>query len=281
MNMRTQDVLTLVALSASLGCSTVESEPRAQPADVGVEDSAPVSVRTLVERPLLATLPQNLLLDISFREAGWGHFTSFYEANYSQFTPAYRIYSLTPASVSAPTAIFRDPSGDDIKSRGIVSISSFLGGKAPFIARIWASCSNAAGDPIELGDDATVFRAAITTGGLPEGKAYDLARKDQRTIGGRTWVLLETRIDTELPNPSFFNLKFGKKGGGFMVTAPEVIALALLPAGDPQLSFERPARARALLPEEAGAIAAYVRQPHQLGLPKLPKLVPGKWHPLD
>lgn len=179
-----------------------------------------------------------------------------------------RTFSLAPASVTAPVGIFKDPAADDVKSKGMVSVCSFLGGKGPFVARVWISRSNAAGDPIELEEDPLVFRASLTTGGFPEGKAYDLARKDQTTLGKRTWVLFESKVEADLPSTAFFNLKFGRKGGGYMATAPEVLAVNLLPPGDSKMSFVAPIAARAVLPDEALAIAAYIRQPHQLGLPK-------------
>jgi hypothetical protein len=67
------------------------------------------------------------------------------------------------------------------------------------------------------------------------------------------------------------------------VQAPEVVPLKLLPAGDGTMSLSFApfvSKARALLPEEYEAIAFYRRQPLQLGLPKLPQLVPGQKTPL-
>jgi len=232
------------------------------------------AARTLVHRPLLSASPQNLLLDIGFRDAGWGHFTSFFDGFSAQATPTSRTFSLSPASVTAPVGIFKDTKGDDVKTRGMTSLCSFLGGKGPFVARVWATRTNIADAPIDFEEDPAVFRAAITTGGYPEGKAYDLARKETKVLGDRTWVLFEGRIEAELPSTAFFNLKFGKKGGGYMVTAPEVIAEALLPAGDKAMSVVPAARVRAIASDESAAIAAYVRQPHQLGLPKPGIVVP-------
>lgn len=281
--MKTNTALSLIALLA-VGCgSSVEPEPpKAEPiVDAGPPDTAPVSTRTLITRSLLSGAPQNLLLDITFRDQGWGHFTSFYDSASSQLNVASRVISLAPAGLTAPVAVFKDPTADDTRSKGMTSIASFLGGKGPFVARIWVSRSNAAGQPIELVEDPSVFRCAITTGGMPEGKAYDLARKDSKVFGDRTWVLFESTIEADLPGTAFFNLKFGRKGGGFMVTAPEVVASKLLPPADTKLSYEAPAKARALLPEERDAIARYVRQPHRLGLPPLPKFVPGKSVPME
>jgi hypothetical protein len=267
--------LFAIALLAGCGSSSEPEQPKNNtPSDPGPQPQPTPAARTLVMRPLLAASPQNLLLDIAFRESGWSHFTSFFDNFASQLSPSSRTFSLSPASVTAPVGIFKDPNADDVKSRGMNSIASFLGGKGPFVARVWASRSNIAGEPIELENDPAVFRTSITTGGYPEGKAYDLARKEEKVLGARTWVLFEGRIEAELPSTAFFNLKFGRRGGAFMVTAPEVIAEALLPTGDKAMSMITKVTGRAILPDESAAIAAYVRQPHQLGLPKPPLTIP-------
>jgi hypothetical protein len=266
---------TLLAL-ALIGCGS-SSEPKLpennQPTEPGPQPKPEPAARTLINRPLLMTSPQNLLLDIGFRDAGWGHFTSFYDNFSAQVSVTSRTFSVSPASVTAPIGIFKDTAATDEKSKGIVSLCSFLGGKGPFVARVWVSRSNVAGDPLELEEDATVFRAALTTGGYPEGKAYDLARKDVKVLGGRQWVLFEGRVEGELPSTAFFNLKFGKRGGGYMVQAPEVIAEPLM-GGAKTMAWTAPISARAVTVDEGAAIAAYVRQPHQLGLPKVPIAIP-------
>lgn len=268
--------ITLFALSVSIGCgsSSEPDQPKNDLPEQPAPQPQPQPARTLINRPLLSGSPLNLLLDIGFRDAGWGHFTTIYDNFSGQVTPQQRTFSLSPASVTAPVGIIKDPSATDEKSRGIVSLCSFLGGKGPFVARVWISKSSAAGAPVPLEDDPTVFRAAITTGGLPEGKAYDLARKEDKVLGDRTWVLFEAKIDAELPSTAFFNLKFGRRGGAFMVQAPEVLAEALLPPSGKAMALNVPVLARTVFADESAAIAAYVRQPHQLGLPKVPITIP-------
>lgn len=275
-------ITALVSLFALVGCGSSE-EPKlpdntiTPDAGAGDDAIAPTPKRTLVSRGLMPGAPQNLLLDITFRDSGWGHFTSIFDGGMSQPTVGGKISSLSPAGVSAPVAVFKDPAATDEKGKGISSIASFLGGKGPFVARVWVSRTNVAGDGIDLDPDTTVFRTAITTGGLPEGKAYDLARKDEKSIGGRTWVLFEGRVEDDLPGTAFFNLRFGKKGGGFLVQAPEVVPVALIPTeGATPMALPFGVKARALLPEEWEAMAFYRRQPVQLGLPKLPAFKPGR-----
>jgi len=270
-------LLALAVTHAAFGCGS-SNEPEQPtnnlPTQPGPQPKPEPAARTLIQRPLLTTSAQNLLLDIGFREGGWGHFTSFFDGASAQVQVASRTFSLAPASVTAPVGVFKDSTATDTKSRGIISLCSFLGGKGPFIARVWVSRSNVAGEPLELEDDPLVFRAAITTGGYPEGKAYDLARKDSKTLGARTWVLFEGKIEAELPGTAFFNLKFGRRGGGYMVTAPEVMAEALMPAADKTMALEVPLRVRTVTFDESAAIAAYTKQPHQLGLPKVPITIP-------
>lgn len=260
-------ILSLLACTA-LGCgSSVEPEQHKQdPIPVVPETPPAAPKRSLINRPLLAGSSQNLLLDIGFRDAGWGHFTTIMGAGLAQVTS--RTFSLAPASVTAPVGLFKDPTADDEKSKSMISICSFLGGKGPFMARVWVSRSNVAGDPIELVDDPTVFRAALTTGGSPEGKAYVLARKEDLVLGKRTWTLYEAKVEADLPSTAFFNLSFGRKGGAYMVTAPEVVALNLLPPGDSAMSASLAAKVTSVTPEESMALAIYRKQPHPLGLPK-------------
>lgn len=256
-----------VAAVTALGCgSSVDPEqPKNDlPPVTTPPDNEPLPTRTLIQRSVLSGSPQNLLLNIGFSASGWGHFTTFFDGAYSPVQITTRTFSRAPESVTAPVGIFKDPAADDTKSKAMTSVCSFLGGKGPFIARIWVSRSNVAGEPSELADDPAVFRAALTTGGLPEGKAYDLSRKEEKVIGGRTWQLFEARVDAELPSTSFFTLRFGRRGGGFMVTAPEVVALGLMPPGDSKMSLSAPHRARAVSFEEGAAIGGYLRQPHRL-----------------
>jgi hypothetical protein len=270
--------ITLFALSLGVvacGSSSEPEQPKSDlPTDPGSQPQPQPAVRTLINRPLLSGSPLNLVLDQGFRDSGWGHFTTVYDNLSGQLTPTQRTFSLSPVSVTAPVGIFKDPAATDEKSKGFTSLCSFLGGKGPFVARVWVSRSSVAGAPLPLEDDPAVFRTSITTGGLPEGKAYDLARKEEKLLGDRTWILFEGTIDAELPSTAFFNLKFGRRGGGFMVTAPEVLATALLPPAGKTMALQLALRARTVLPEESSAIAAYVRQPHQLGLAKVPITIP-------
>lgn len=262
---------TLVSL-VLVGCgSSVQPEqPREEtpPVTTPPDNTNPTPKRVVINRPLLSGSPQNLLLDVGFRDAGWGHFTTFFGGGSSLAQIASRTFSLAPASVTAPVGIFKDPAADDTKSKGMVSVCSFLGGKGPFIARVWVARTTVAGEPLDLEDDPLVFRAALTTGGYPEGKAYDLARRETKRIGKLDWVLFEAEVEADLPSTAFFNLSFGRKGGGYMVTAPEVVAVNLLPPGDSAMSFMKPASLRAVTFDESSAIAAYRRQPHPLGAPK-------------
>ncbi len=268
----------LAPLLVAVGCgSSVEPQPHAHPAPApaAVENDAGVAPRSLKTGSLLPYSPQNLLLDVTFREGGWGHFNSFYDGNFNPLTTPSRIFSDSPGGVGAPVGVFKDSSATDEKSKALVSLASFLGGKGPFVAHVWVSRSNVAGAPVELPNDPLYFRAAVAGDVGSTAKGWDLQQKTTRVHGARTWVLYEAKIIDNLPS-GFFVIRFGRLGGQYMVTAPEVVPLSLLPAGDAKMSGELPAVARPALPEEIAAAAAYARQPIQLGLPKVPRVVPGK-----
>ena len=263
--------LALAALVVGCGSSVQPEQPKVETPTVTPPETTPNAVRTIVTRPLLAGSPNNLLLDTTFRDQGgfsWGHFAGLYDGGAALATATSRTLSLSPESVSAQVGIFKDTTATDEKSRGITSLSTFLGGKGPFLARVWVSRSNVAGAPIDFEDDPTVFRASITTGGLPEGKAYDLSRKTEKKIGERTWWLYETKVDDDLPSTAFYNLKFGRKGGAFMVQAPEVVAVNLLPPSDGAMALKPALKPRMVTFEESAAIAWYLRQPPKLTPPK-------------
>jgi hypothetical protein len=271
--MRTSIIpLAVLVLTA---CGTKQEEPipaaaapEPEAPEAGVEPP-PAPKRTLLRRPLLPTLPQNLLLDGSFRGEGWGQFLNFFDGQQRDGASAIslRTFSRSPVGITTPVVAVRDPSGTDERTRAITAIASFLGGPGPFRARIWVSRTDAAGDPRDFEDDPTVFRAAITTEGYPEGRAYDLARVDSATFGDRTWILFEAIVEAELPS-GFFNLRFGRKGGGYLLQAPEVVPTALLqPTAAALRAGTFVALERALAVDELSAIAAYKRQPLQLGVP--------------
>jgi hypothetical protein len=277
-------LFALLVVGFAVGCDSGSDSSSDQanqtPSDAGSDTATPpepAPVRTLVTRSLLPGAPQNLILDWTFREAGWGKFLSLYEGAFSQYTVPSRVLGPTPAGVTAAVGIFRDSNATDEKSRGIVSICSLLGGKGPFLAKVWVSKSNVEGAPLEFAEDPLEFRAAITTGGLPEGKAYELARKSSTKIGERTWYLYEARVEADLPT-SFFNLRFGRKGGQFQVQAPEVVPLGLLPAGDTTKSFTFATAPRLVDAVELAAMREYAKLPVQLGLPAPEKGLGGKPH---
>lgn len=251
-----------------------------QPAsdDAGTPD-AQTPVRTMKTGTLLPGAPQNLVLDATFRgSGGWGQFMTFNSGFTAQVTLASRQYSASPASLTTPVGILKDTAADDTKGKALVSLCSFLGGKGPFVAHVWATHTTVAGDPLDLPDDATLFHPSISVGEGSGGKAWDLKQIESKVIGGRTWWRYEAKIDEDLPF-GFFNLRTGTKGGAIWVQAPEVVPLGALDAASTGMKTESlhiAMKPRAAEPDEIAAMAAYARQPIQLGRPKLPKMIPGK-----
>jgi hypothetical protein len=233
-----------------------------------------VAVRALKQGHLLPGAPQNLILDASFRDQGWGKFLVI--SGSSTITIASRVFGASPAGPSIPVGVLKDPAATDAKSKVLNVLAGFLGGKGPFTVGVWVSRSTAAGDPKDLEADDTVFKAFVSKDGSTS--AYALKRTVSQTIGNRTWWRFEAKIDGDLAT-GYFHLKVGNKGGAIWAQAPEVIPVSAVP-GDKTMSLAAPTTIHVLEPDELEAIALYKRQPIQLQLPKLPPMKPGHSTPL-
>lgn len=266
-----------------VGCGS-SSEPQQKPLpggnvtpaadDAGTTADSGAAVRSLKQGHLLPGAPQNLILDASFRDQGWGKFLVI--SGSSTITIASRVFGASPAGPSIPVGILKDPTATDSKSKALSVLAGFLGGKGPFTVGVWVSRSTVAGDPKDLEVDDTVFKSFVSKDG--SSSAYALTRTVSQTIGNRTWWRYEAKIDGDL-QAGYFHLRVGAKGGAVWAQAPEVIPVSAV-AGDKTMSLEAKPTIHVLEPDELEAIAIYKRQPIQLQLPKLPPLRPGRSTPL-
>ncbi|MBL8717948.1 MAG: hypothetical protein JNL79_18360 [Myxococcales bacterium] len=260
----------LLALSlVGCGSSVDPAQPDTGLVDTGVaETPAPKpAARTLETVGLLPGPAQNMVLDWTFREAGWGAFLAITDGSFSQATLPVRVLTDSPGGASAPVALFKDPTGTVDKSRGVTATCVLVGGKGPFEASVWVSRSTFAGEPVEWADD--LGSASITTQGPKLGKAYPLTVDPSRTrkVGDRTWVQLRARIDATLET-AFFVIQ-SSKNGVLWVTAPWIVPVELTGTpGTTTKSWVPGVAAREPSAAELQAIRDYVR------LVK-PVLVPG------
>ncbi|MEO7095529.1 MAG: hypothetical protein ABI175_19895 [Polyangiales bacterium] len=263
------------AANLAIGCGGSSSTPNplsdASPppaptstADTGTPPPPPAPVRALKTGNLLPTPAHNLLLDPNFAQdpLGWGHFYCFYEASLSSVVEfGLRTDSASPGGVSAPIVVVKDPTATDARSKGLRMISSISGGPGPYSARVWLSASDIAGNPTELPEGGATV--AVTTTAVT--KTFDIARTETLVIGDRTWVLFSATIADTLTAGGFFQIHLGKQGGGFRITAPELVPAALGPVSPK--SFVKPALARPPTADERAAIDAYRRLPVALMAP--------------
>ena len=244
------------------GCGSSGDPRSAAVAETGVPDAAtetPPSVapRTLETAPLLPFAPQNLILDWTFRETGWGSFLILPVGATAPASVPVRTFTDSPGRASAPVALLKDPTGTDEKSKALTATCVLVGGKGPFDAGVWFSRSTFAGAPVEWDDTADHGTASITTDGpVKSGKSYPLKRTETRKVGERTWVRLEAHIDDSLAT-AFFVIQAGKNGA-LWVTAPSIVPVGLLP-GPTTKSIVANTKPRPATALELEAIAAYAR----------------------
>ncbi|MGZ3424060.1 MAG: hypothetical protein ACXVEF_30340 [Polyangiales bacterium] len=271
-----------LVFSLAIGCGS-SSEPQQKPlpggnttpaTDDAGTDTGTTAVRALKQGHLLPGAPQNLILDATFRDQGWGKFLVL--SGSTTITLASRLFGASPAGPSIAVGILKDPAATDDKSKSLNVLAAFLGGKGPFSVGVWVSRSNVAGDPKDFEADDTVFKTFVSKDG--SSSAFALARTVSQTINGRTWWRYETKIDSDMA-VGYFHLKVGTKGGAVWAQAPEVIALSAIP-GDKTMSLSVAPKTYTLEADDLEAIAAYKRLPIQLSLPKLPPLRPGHPTPL-
>lgn len=256
-----------------LGCgsssprNTQGTAPPAVTSDSGVEDTpSPPPVRTLKTATLLPGSSKNLLLDpfFSANSPEWGHFFASFGSGGSSTPFDRRVFGASPGGVGAPIAILKDPAATDTRSKALTFMSSFLGGPGPYQAHIWASSSNAAGEPRAFPAETAAFRVTITAAIGASGSAFDLVRDEgsRTTFGDREWFMFAAKIDASITGGGFFNVRCGTTGGSFQVTLPEIVPTSLLGPGT--MSLERAAVARPMDEEERAMARAYMRIPVRL-----------------
>lgn len=275
---RTSSLLAMACVTLLAACSNGNEANDARPAQPNGPSPIPsATTRTLVDRGTYSTSPTNLLLDPGFSfgagEGGAGAFLAFYEANFASYEFDTTIDSRSPAGFGSAVANIKPANATDTSSRAVLMLSSFLGGEGPFTVRIWASKSDAAGNPVDLvtGEDGITVSVAEDD---PTGAAYELqpVPSASRVSGGRTWTLLELRLPKALPYGGFFLVRTGRGGGQHLVAAPEVLADPLVAALGTR-SLEAPNAtlvSRAVTSAERSAIVRYRSLPPRLVAPRAP-----------
>lgn len=249
------------------------------PNRLDVEDDKPptakaaaVTPRRLVEGTSLPTSPVNLIADPGFflvgQETSYGSFLAFFASSFSPFSPRLALASAAPSGFGGAVLHVEPPRATDTKSDAIILLTSFPGGNGPFVAELWASKSDAKGEPTPMPPNGSAFLATIADGS-PEAAGYDLVADPEgtRTVGSRTWVRFRGTVTAPLTDGAFFVVTTGRDGGHVQFSAPSVTSAEVTPGGAVQqargLSSATLAR-RALRGLEREAIAKYRRLPPRL-----------------
>ncbi len=199
----------------------VETPPTAEPAP-----TAPP--RQLVDGKVLPTSPVNLITDPAFtlidQQAGYGSFLAFYEGGFRRFEMQKEFDSRSPVGFAGSIAVIKPDAATDKSSDPVILLASFLGGAGPFHAQVWASKSNAAGEPVDFPTDGSALTASVMDGDPDRGEAFDLKPVDNavKKAGARTWVLLRADVTKPLSKGGFFVVRTGTKGGHVQLAGPEV-----------------------------------------------------------
>ncbi len=217
-----------LAFAAGCGASAEDKTPAAPPAEPTPAPEPPPG-RKLVDGTVMSTSPVNLLADPGFslvgrQQPGYGSFIAFYEGGSRSFELAATLDSRSPAGFGGAVVLVRPDKATDKKSQAVVLLTSFVGGNGPFHAKIWASKSDVAGNPVDIPTDGSAVKVSVMDGSPESPDAFDLAVDPSatRTVDGRTWILLRGDIAKPLANGGFFLVRTGTKGGHIHLAAPEV-----------------------------------------------------------
>ncbi|AKV03420.1 hypothetical protein AKJ09_10083 [Labilithrix luteola] len=229
-----------VFATLALGCfgaacsNSSDSGPAPAPTAPVVEQPAPTPT-TPTGRQLIdsagPTSPVNLIIDPNFALAtgspSYGAFLAVSESG-GLITLDTTADSRSPAGFAGNVAIVKAPNATDKRSTGVLLLASFQGGEGPFDAQVWVSKTDLAGNPADVTIDAKGITASITNGTL-DGQAYDLTPVDdeRHVAGGKTWVLLRTKVTDPLPYGGYFLVNTGTGGGQFLVARPEIVPQSL------------------------------------------------------
>jgi len=269
----------VAALTFAAGCGVSEADknPEAPPPAEPTPPEPPPG-RKLVDGTVMSTSPVNLLADPGFslvgrQQPGYGSFIALYEGSSREFELAATLDSRSPAGFGGAVALVRPDKATDKKSQAVVLLTSFIGGKGPFHAKIWASKSDVAGNPVDIPTDDSAVKVSVMDGPPEAPDAFDLAVDPSatRTVDGRTWILLRGDIAKPLANGGFFLVRTGTKGGHIHLAAPEVTSdeLVIGQAVKSRSSLKL-AEARTKSGAERRVIAAYRSMPPRL-VPAAPK----------
>jgi hypothetical protein len=220
----------------ALACGTTDDSippPPTTPADTGsaTQPPAPPQKRTLVDGSQLATSPVNLLFDPGFSlvNIGESSYGMWLDQSLTQGGLTTTLDSRSPAGFGGGVGLFQADGATNKESLDLLFVAPFQGGDGPFHAQVWVSKSDIGGKPVAFTADAKSITASLSQDG-PNGDAVDLKPVDgaNKTVGGRTWVLLQADYPQPLPYGGYFLIHTGGNGGRWHVAAPSVVAKPLL-----------------------------------------------------
>jgi hypothetical protein len=209
--------LALASTCLALACGDdAPAEPLPEPAAPAEETTKPPA-RTLVEKSVLATSPENLVVDPDFQslwtpidQTGYGIYESFVQDGEGEV----QLAPITPAGASA-AVLSVTPSG---QTRAYL-VMTVIGGKGPLSARVWVSFADGADPP-------DVEVASLQT---QRGIVLEAEPSTETRVGGTRWVRMSGAITSDLPGLLY--VVGSVRGTPARFLAPEVTSDALAGLG--------------------------------------------------
>jgi hypothetical protein len=194
----------------------------AEPPDTGPSDAGlPPCNRTLVQRTLMPTSPQNLLRDplIGGEQRQFGQFRAFFLGGSSlPLTRTFR--SVSPVGGAASIEELRDLPTHGGNSKSIRVTSIFAGGAGNCEGKIWLSAGDAGGTPVPFSRASpNLIVVLIDHDGTTQSM---LVAGAPQQFGDREWVLYQTQGAVPMPRGGSLMLTLTDFALTLQLAAPEV-----------------------------------------------------------
>ena len=199
--------------------------------DAGAPDLALAPYpRTLLQRALMPTSPNNLLRDPFIdgdAAPAYGQFSASYLGGGA--VPIARTFrSASPVGGAASIAELRDL--PDAGAATIVRVAApFLGGPGQFSGSLWISAGDASATPVPFATAAAAVTVTLTAADRTPLVTLAPSAAGAVSLGGREWVQLVTPASVACPAGGWLVLELADLAYTLQLAAPEVVSSALTP----------------------------------------------------